>query len=30
VPEETPWGSLEITITDPAGNRLTFYTEAQR
>jgi uncharacterized glyoxalase superfamily protein PhnB len=28
VPEETPWGSREITITDPAGNRLTFYTEA--
>lgn len=27
VPEETPWGSREITITDPAGNRLTFYTE---
>jgi len=27
VPEEMPWGSREITITDPAGNRLTFYTE---
>lgn len=26
-PEEMPWGSLEITITDPAGNRLTFYTD---
>ena len=29
VPEETPWGSREITIADPAGNRLTFYTEAR-
>jgi uncharacterized glyoxalase superfamily protein PhnB len=27
-PQETPWGSHEITITDPAGNRLTFYTPA--
>ncbi len=27
-PERTPWGTLEIVITDPAGNRLTFYTEA--
>jgi len=26
-PEKTPWGSREITITDPAGNRLTFYTD---
>jgi catechol 2,3-dioxygenase-like lactoylglutathione lyase family enzyme len=26
-PEETPWGSREITIADPAGNRLTFYTD---
>ena len=26
-PEETPWGAREITIADPAGNRLTFYTE---
>lgn len=26
-PEETPWGTREITIADPAGNRLTFYTE---
>lgn len=25
-PEEMPWGGREITITDPAGNRLTFYT----
>ena len=28
VPELAPWGSREITITDPAGNRLTFFTEA--
>lgn len=28
VPQQTPWGSVEITITDPASNRLTFYTEA--
>lgn len=27
-PQETPWGSREITIADPASNRLTFYTEA--
>lgn len=26
-PAETPWGTREITIADPAGNRLTFYTE---
>jgi catechol 2,3-dioxygenase-like lactoylglutathione lyase family enzyme len=26
-PESTPWGTREITIFDPAGNRLTFYTE---
>ena len=26
VPGETPWGTREITITDPASNRLTFYT----
>jgi catechol 2,3-dioxygenase-like lactoylglutathione lyase family enzyme len=26
-PEQMPWGSREITITDPAGNRLTFFTE---
>ena len=26
-PQEQPWGSLEITIQDPASNRLTFYTE---
>ena len=26
-PKEMPWGSREITITDPAGNRLTFYTD---
>lgn len=28
-PEEMPWGSREITINDPAGNRLTFYTETE-
>ena len=27
IPAETPWGSREITICDPASNRLTFYTE---
>ena len=26
-PNETPWGTREITIADPAGNRLTFFTE---
>jgi catechol 2,3-dioxygenase-like lactoylglutathione lyase family enzyme len=26
VPEHTPWGTREITITDPSGNRLTFFT----
>lgn len=25
-PARMPWGSREITIQDPAGNRLTFYT----
>jgi len=25
-PKKTDWGSLETTITDPAGNRLMFYT----
>lgn len=24
-PEATPWGTLEFTVHDPAGNRLTFY-----
>jgi hypothetical protein len=28
VPQLMPWGSHEITIADPASNRLTFYTEA--
>jgi uncharacterized glyoxalase superfamily protein PhnB len=23
-PQETPWGTLELTVTDPFGNRLTF------
>ena len=27
-PEETPWGTREITIRDPAGNQLTFFTDA--
>lgn len=26
VPEPTPWETLEITIQDPASNRLTFFT----
>lgn len=26
-PQLQEWGSWEITIADPAGNRLTFYTE---
>ena len=26
-PSATPWGTLEMTINDPAGNRLTFFTE---
>jgi len=26
-PDLMDWGSWEITINDPAGNRLTFYTE---
>lgn len=26
VPEDMPWGSREITIQDPAGNRLTFFS----
>ncbi|PXA83722.1 glyoxalase/bleomycin resistance/extradiol dioxygenase family protein [Nostoc sp. 3335mG] len=25
-PNETPWGTLETTICDPANNRLTFFT----
>ncbi len=25
-PEETPWGTKEITLSDPFGNRLIFYT----
>lgn len=27
-PHRQPWGSLEITIRDPSGNALTFYSEA--
>ncbi len=26
-PEETPWGTRELTLTDPFGNRLTFCQE---
>lgn len=26
-PAVAPWGGREITITDPFGNRLTFWTE---
>jgi catechol 2,3-dioxygenase-like lactoylglutathione lyase family enzyme len=29
-PQLQEWGSWEITIQDPASNRLTFYTEAER
>ena len=25
--EETPWGSKEVRLTDPFGNRLIFYTD---
>ncbi len=25
--EEAPWGSLEMRVTDPFGNRLTFFSE---
>ena len=28
-PQLQPWGSWEITIHDPAGNKLTFFTEDQ-
>ena len=28
-PKWQEWGAWEITIADPAGNRLTFYTEGQ-
>ena len=28
-PEQMPWGSLELTIADPFGNRLTFTQEAR-
>ncbi|RST31715.1 VOC family protein [Sphingomonas ginkgonis] len=27
-PERMDWGSWELTIHDPSGNRLTFYSEA--
>jgi catechol 2,3-dioxygenase-like lactoylglutathione lyase family enzyme len=27
-PQRMEWGAWEITIPDPSGNRLTFYTEA--
>lgn len=27
-PLETPWGSREFTVADPAGNRLTFWSDA--
>ena len=29
-PQLQEWGSWEVTIQDPASNRLTFYTEAER
>lgn len=25
-PKQTPWGTQEITVIDPAGNRLTFFS----
>ena len=25
-PEATPWGSREVTVSNPAGNRLTFWS----
>lgn len=28
--EETPWGTVEVTIADPFGNRLTFYQETTK
>lgn len=28
-PELQPWGTLEMTVTDPFANRLTFFTPAQ-
>lgn len=28
-PVKQPWGSREITIADPFGNRLTFYEDAE-
>ena len=28
-PQRTDWGTCEITIQDPAGNRLTFVTEVE-
>lgn len=26
-PYETPWGTREMAVTDPSGNRIIFYTE---
>jgi len=26
---KTPWGTLEATLTDPFGNRLTFYSDVK-
>ncbi|ANE47287.1 hypothetical protein SY83_14565 [Paenibacillus swuensis] len=26
--ERTPWGTREMTLTDPFGNRIIFYTES--
>jgi hypothetical protein len=25
-PQQKPWGTRELTLTDPFGNRLTFYS----
>ncbi|MBB5715120.1 glyoxalase superfamily protein [Sphingomonas aerophila] len=29
-PSTTPWDTQEVTVTDPSGNRLTFYSEIKR
>lgn len=28
-PERQPWGDLELTLTDPFGNRITFFEPAE-
>lgn len=29
-PKPSPWGTIEMTIIDPAGNRLTFYSDTTK